>query len=568
MRSPGGSGRGGASGAEVRWCFDSYRIQQHQQNNNNGNMMSKAPIKSSKKKAAAAPFRGDVKYGDQCVYSDAELSGLVSEHGPFLMRFLETKLTSDQFDEVLNQLVVRVEYYMQDEAVCCVVRTSGQYETGNTAKFAKRIAWHDAYECGYCFNFQQTTRSGSAPSQLKEKRKVIKHALNCKENHECREQRRSLEPVLEAIDENVVGSDDSDSESEDDGDDDVVEAAPVETHEAAVPVNVEQTYLPVGHVFLKLCYAANICMQAENVGYAVFEGGTGAGIPTVLFQHYVHIWNQDTESVEKLVWVPPCPNKGCAGHKVTIVGSVVRERCWDERIPFKCRVKQYGCSNCASRWTLLSDHVQSSIAEWDGKEENPQVMTVVSFPTGVRPWPLIHFHLPSFFQVMTHPVPFVTGNRSILLTDRFFQTLSTDYMKGRSSGKDSCRKAREGWLRECKRRADSAMAELKVMPEALRAAAQTSLENELQWKGDWDAIGHFGYNLVHSLMRAWWADIGLKLDERQQVLDEAGALMRLSGDHTYRICNAPPPPHALAAPPCTALLCCPPIPPSHAALRC
>ena len=35
------------------------------------------------------------------------------------MRFLETKLTSDQFDEVLKQLVIGVEYYMQDETVCC-----------------------------------------------------------------------------------------------------------------------------------------------------------------------------------------------------------------------------------------------------------------------------------------------------------------------------------------------------------------------------------------------------------------------------------------------------------------
>ena len=69
---------------------------------NHKRLLRRRKSKSSKKEAAAAPFHGDVKYGDQCVYSDAELSVLVSEHGPFLMRFLETKLTSDQFDEVLK----------------------------------------------------------------------------------------------------------------------------------------------------------------------------------------------------------------------------------------------------------------------------------------------------------------------------------------------------------------------------------------------------------------------------------------------------------------------------------
>ena len=65
------------------------------------------------------------------------------------MRFLETKLTSDQFDEVLKQLVIGVEYHMQDETVCCVVRTSGKYETGKTKEFEKCIAWHDE-EMGLC----------------------------------------------------------------------------------------------------------------------------------------------------------------------------------------------------------------------------------------------------------------------------------------------------------------------------------------------------------------------------------------------------------------------------------
>jgi len=128
--------------------FYSYRYMRRERRRTRNGMMSKAP-KTSKKKAAAAPFHGDVKYGDQCVYSDAELSVLVSEHGPFLMRFLETKLTSDQFDEVLKQLVIGVEYHMQDETVCCVVRTSGKYETGKTKEFEKRIAWHDE-EMGLC----------------------------------------------------------------------------------------------------------------------------------------------------------------------------------------------------------------------------------------------------------------------------------------------------------------------------------------------------------------------------------------------------------------------------------
>ena len=69
--------------------FYSYRYMRRERRRTRNGMMSKAP-KSSKKKAAAAPFHGDVKYGDQCVYSDAELSVLVSEHGPFLMMFLET----------------------------------------------------------------------------------------------------------------------------------------------------------------------------------------------------------------------------------------------------------------------------------------------------------------------------------------------------------------------------------------------------------------------------------------------------------------------------------------------
>ena len=155
-----------------------------------------------------------VKYGDQCIYSDAELGALVKEHGPFLMRFLKPKLTKDQFDEVLNQLEIGIEYYSQDERVCCVVKTSGEYATGKTGKYQRRITHHVVYECGYCFGFQQTNRSGSKPAQVKEKRKVIKHALLCKKNHERREQRRSLEPVLEATDENVDASDEKGTSKE------------------------------------------------------------------------------------------------------------------------------------------------------------------------------------------------------------------------------------------------------------------------------------------------------------------------------------------------------------------
>lgn len=234
----------------------------------------------------------------------------------------------------------------------------------------------------------------------------------------------------------------------------------------------------------------------------------GAAIPTFLFQHYVNEWDEEEEILRRRVWVPPCPKHCDGGCKVTTVGSFTRERCWDEWIPFKSKFKVYGCSAHSQRWSILSDHVQGVVAALGEEDE----------PTAVH----------------MHPFPFVTSGRSIV-SERFFNSMVTDNMKGRMALKDITRRARERWLRECVRRADDALAGVEVLPPDRRAAVHAAVEKLVEWQGGWDGIGNFGSNLVRSLMRAWWESIGEKVEAHQRVLDERGAGKRLSGDHTYRI---------------------------------
>ena len=247
-------------------------------------------------------------------------------------------------------------------------------------------------------------------------------------------------------------------------------------------------------------------MQGDG-GYGVLNCGTE--IPTLLFEHFVYEWDAMNEKVERVVWVPPCPQKDCDGACViTTVGSITRQRCWDDAIPFQCKFKRYACSTHNQCWNILSDHVQGAVQALLEEEE----------PT----------------RVHMHPFPFVTSGRSII-SERFFSSIIADSMKGRLSTRDIPRRARERWVQECLRRVDYALAEIEALPRERRLAIQESISTLVQWKDGWESVGQFGSNLVNSLLKAWWSDIGERVLAEEQARDERGAGKRLSGDHTYRI---------------------------------
>jgi hypothetical protein len=183
-----------------------------------------------------------VAWKDECSYSMDELEAHLENEAAFLFR--DSGFSSDELDNV----VAFKEYYLsQTGDVGCVIRLTVDIETGSTGAGQWRVKKSSVYECGRCLKFQRECKGGGIPSSVKDRNRVLLHAVKCPGDGEARRQRRKLAHTVEAVAEDSEDlhseNSDSDSDFEPEGDGDVVE--PPEQHVEEDPIAVATTYVSV-----------------------------------------------------------------------------------------------------------------------------------------------------------------------------------------------------------------------------------------------------------------------------------------------------------------------------------